>query len=558
MKLLGTGSDLRLLVRPVRSAVQPIARRAAAANSLDNEVAPQGDNGRRGDNWSLRLARVALLGQIAWLMAFSWVQFHRGALTRDFSTYNQGTWLIAHGHIDPYSTVMGFPLWRNNSEFILWPLSAVTYLPPEGLWLLWAQDAAVVATGWIAISWVAEFLSSESSGAWTNAGVLLAGVLWVSNLQVYATAAFDFHTEVFAACFAVLAGRNLWRGTTGRAWIWLVLLLLSGLVAVLYAVALGAVVLLARSGRDRPRVARRVGVVILLVALSWMLMLLLVHGDVGSELVQKYGYLAVGRAKPGIYQIVVGAISHPSQVVGHLWFNRHNLWANIAPSGLLGILCPWGLAMGAFATLPGALAAGNVFAAAAFQNFPCFAFVIFGTVVVLDGVGGARRAKWLGSVLAGVVGVSAGVWGFMAVPNYPSYWLAVSPKASRTLATVRALVPSGAEVVTSQGISGWFSSRGDVWVVMGLPDEIVVKRREVYFVLSSSVGLQTMSSSNTMALETWLERRGVAVLVDRDGISLLRLEVAGGPGSMLLPGVRSVCAAAGATARGAGGCYSNE
>ena len=255
---------------------------AVAPGDIGVEV---GD-GQRYGNWALQFARILLGAQFVWLLGFSWVEFHRGALTRDFSMYNQATWMIAHGHIDPYDTVMALQVWRNNGEFILWPLCLLAYLPPEGQWLLWAQDVAVAATGWVAVAWASELFRGKARFEYSS-GVLLAAILWVANPQVYATAAFDFHTEVFGACFAVLAGRELWRGRMWPAWAWLTLVLACGFVASSYAVALGAVVLVSGRGMARARAGRRVGGAVIVIALGWMMLLEMLHGNLASGLASK-------------------------------------------------------------------------------------------------------------------------------------------------------------------------------------------------------------------------------------------------------------------------------
>lgn len=505
-------------------------------------------------NWALLFARALLGAQFVWFVGFSWVEFHRGALTRDFSMYNQATWMIAHGHIDPYDTVMALRVWRNNGEFILWPLSLLTYLPPEGQWLLWAQDVAVVATGWVAVAWAAEVFRGKARSEYSS-GVLLAAILWVANPQVYATAAFDVHTEVFGACFAVLAGRELWRGRTRRAWCWLTLVLGCGFVTSSYAVALGAVVLVSGRGISRARAGRRVGGAMIVVALGWMTLLEMLHGNLASGLASKYGYLD-GGGHIGLLQIATGALWHPSRVFRQLWVDRNYLWTNLAPSGLLGLLTPWGLFMSMPVTFADALVGGtNFYASVGFQNFPAFAFVVFGTVVIFGRLVSTLSSKWLGGALVGCVLLWAGTSGGTTLATYPSYWLAVSPRAARVLTQVRARIPAGAEVIASQGISGWFSSRTDVQVVMGLPYEVAMDGRAVYFVLSPTAGLQTTSAANTLALRSWLVRRGARVLVDRDGVWLLRLDMEGGARSLLLPGASSACNRAGGSAKLAGGCY---
>jgi uncharacterized membrane protein len=469
--------------------------------------------------------------------------------------YNQATWMIAHGHLDPYDTVMALQVWRNNGEFILWPLFFLTYLPPEGQWLLWAQDVAVAATGWVAVAWASELLRGKT-GCEYSSGLLLAVILWVANPQVYATAAFDVHTEVFGACFAVLAGRELWRGRTWQAWAWLMLVLVCGFVASSYAVALGAVVLVSGGGRARARAGRRVGAAVMAVALGWMMLLGILHGNLGSGLASKYGYLAGGGAHIGILQIARGALWHPLRVIRQLWYNRSYLWANLAPSGLVGLLTPWGLFMSVPVTFADALVGGsNSFASAGFQNFPAFAFIVIGTVVIFGQLVSALNSKWLGGALVGCVLLWAGTSGGTSLATYPSYWLAVSSRAAQVLAEVRGRIPASAEVVASQGISGWFSSRTDVQVVMGLPYEVAMDGRVVYFVLSPTAGLQTTSAAGTLALKSWLVRRGAHVLVDRDGVWLLMLDTEGGSRLLLLPGASWVCNRAGSSAEVAGGCY---
>ena len=592
MKLFGGAAKVRRFVGRAPSLVQLMAPRAATAGAIGNEVSPQGTSGGRETQWALQgplgsrsfrdfagrvadaeaevtgsrckwavswglwLARVLLVGQFLWLAGFSWVEFHRGALTFDYSVFNQGAWLIAHGRFEPYDTVRGLPLWRNNGELILWPLSVLTYLPPEGLWLLWAQDLAVCVTGWVTVSWAAEFLAHRPRAWWRSTGVLLACVLWVANPKVYATAAFDFHTEVLGACFAVLAGRELWRGRARRAWAWLALVLATGFVASTYAAALGAVVLTLRHGPSRAGVSRRVGVGVVAVALGWMGVLILLHGNVASDLAAKYGYLAAGTRRSDVSQIAVSALTHPSRVLAQLRLNSRNLWANLAPNGLIGVLSPWGLFMVVLVTVPDTLVSGTNFASVGFQNFPAFAFVLFGTVVTFDRLLAALSAKWLGVVLAGCAALWAGLSGITVLPTYPSYWWAVSAKAGRTLALVRALIPPGAEVVASQGISGRFSSRGDALVIVGLPYEITTTGKVVYFVLSPTVGLQTTAPGNTLALKGWLESRGARVILERSDIWLLGLRTGGVARSLLLPGRSAVCRETGGSATSPGGCYS--
>jgi hypothetical protein len=190
-----------------------------------------------------------------------------------------------------------------------------------------------------------------------------------------------------------------------------------------------------------------------------------------------------------------------------------------------------------------------------FQNFPVIAFVLFGSVVMFERLVRALRTSWLGLLLV----VSATLWlltaGSTVLQRYPGYWISVRPETAVTLAEARAAIPRGAEVVVSQGISGRFSSRSDVRVIMGLPLEMPAERKAIYFVLSPTAGIQTTSPANTLALTTWLERKGAKVVVRGNDVWVLRLRVQGRSGRLLLPGVGSICELPGASARWSGGCY---
>ncbi len=104
--------------------------------------------------WARSVGWALLGAQLLGMLVFSTVQYKRFTLTGDFANYSQAWWAIAHGHLDPFSTGLGVPFWKNNGEFALWPLSLLFYLHPHPVVLLWVQDIVVVVTELIVFRWI--------------------------------------------------------------------------------------------------------------------------------------------------------------------------------------------------------------------------------------------------------------------------------------------------------------------------------------------------------------------------------------------------------------------
>ena len=54
----------------------------------------------------------------------------RFAITTDFGAYQQAAYLIAHGNLNPYSTVLLMQFWRNDTELLIWPLAMFVRIWP--------------------------------------------------------------------------------------------------------------------------------------------------------------------------------------------------------------------------------------------------------------------------------------------------------------------------------------------------------------------------------------------------------------------------------------------
>ena len=144
--------------------------------------------------------------------------------------------------------------------------------------------------------------------------------------------------DYLAMPFIVLLARDLCNDRR-RAWVWIFPLLISGDVAATYIAALGLGALLA--GR-RWRVR---GIILAAIGMVAALLITLVHGNLGSgQGLQAYGYLAaLGRHRGhlGVSSLVKGILLHPGGVVAEMWSKHRDIWATVAPSGLLGFGFVW-------------------------------------------------------------------------------------------------------------------------------------------------------------------------------------------------------------------------
>ena len=133
------------------------------------------------------------------MAAFSQVQASRGALTWDFSIYWQAVWLIAHGHLDPFSTLLGYPFYQSHFELIVWPMSLLYWAWPHPVLLKWIQDAALAGASLVAYLWVGEITNrSGLVGRPRALALLVAAGLLIANPWTYWAAGFDFHLETVA------------------------------------------------------------------------------------------------------------------------------------------------------------------------------------------------------------------------------------------------------------------------------------------------------------------------------------------------------------------------
>ena len=223
-----------------------------------------------------------LVAQWLGMIVFSTIQFNRFALTHDFAAYWQAIWLIAHGHWNPYSTVMGYPFLDNHFELIVYLIAPLVWLWPHASLLLYIQDTALISAEWIAWIWITASASSLERLP-RNTLKTLGICLLVLNPWTYWTSAFDFHTESLMALTIIGAAYALWRRNSRALTLWVGLTLLAGDVAALLVVGLGLTALLRREWRT--------SLSLVASGMTWLLIIGAIGANQGSVLLGSYGYL---------------------------------------------------------------------------------------------------------------------------------------------------------------------------------------------------------------------------------------------------------------------------
>ena len=461
--------------------------------------------------WLISIALVAL--QAALLIAWSSFQAHRFALGIDFSIYNQGAWLIAHGHLAPWSTIDGYPFARDHFTLLMWPISLIYAVVPRPTTLLVLQDLVSVGAGLVAIRWILEVLEYRLR---TTRGALGVGVVGLAvgtaltaiilDPWVWQADSFDFHMEAFSALLIVLASRDFWRHRPQRALVWCGLTLLSGDLGGLLVVGLGLSVIVAASG------FRRWGVVALALGVAWTGT---VHGlglAHGSNLAD-YSALVYTTPHPGpvtMFDLVRAVALHPTRVYGAVKAKSGLYYQNLIPTGFLGLVNPWTFGVTNIVLLSTALIGPPIYLQSGFQCLPAYALGLVGTVLTVVAIlthGDPRSHRRLRRGVAAVIGVAvlAQVVGLAVVmlPRNSSNWVRISSTQADALGSVLAATPQDAQVIVSDGVMGRFSGREYVepipwWGGSAYP----IRSREVVFVVVPEAGIESIPPAS--------ERRALA------------------------------------------------
>ncbi len=475
----------------------PAGYEASGTGAVVSETAGAGAR-RAGSAQSYRFDRLGWVGvalllvQGLAMLAWSTLLWQRFTLSWDYGLEYQALWLIAHGHFDPFSTLFGAPFWQLHLVLMTWLLAPLGLIAPNGPGLLWVQDLCLVGAEVVAWRWIREVTATRLGGQ----GRLLAGiglVLLLANPWAWWSISFDYHIQVVAVLFAMLAAYDL-AHERHRVWLWVVLTILCGNVAATWVAGLGLAALLA--GRRW----RLQGIALFALGSTWVVLVTVIHADTGGSVITVYGYLAgpgLG-VTPDLMSLVSGIAAHPTGVFAALWRHRLDIWANLAAGGLIGIASPWALGLALPILLADDLALGNSFARPLFQSVLLYVVVPLGTVLVLTRM--HRRWPRLALGLGALLVANAVAWSVVWAPQIPVTWLRVSPAAAAVLAQADGAIPPSAEVVASQGVVGRFSDRVLVYAALEASQRISLRTRDTWWVVAPSVGIETESSAAGAAL----------------------------------------------------------
>lgn len=470
-----------------------------------------------------------LLLQLVALLIWSTLVYHRYALTYDYSVYHQAWYEIAHGNLNPYDNIQGFPFWQLHGEFIFWPLALFYWVWPHDVMLLWIQDAALVGAKAVAFTWICEMVAKRRVGGHATWLIAIGLLLLIVNPWTWYAVAWDYHSEQVAVLFLLLLLRDLANGRR-RAWAWAGAILVCGDVAVTYVVGAGI------GAAAYNRKSRRRGLMIACTGAVAFVTLSLIHANLGSgHGLQTYDYLAgvTAGSMPSATTLVKGVLTHPLVTLQTMASKGGDILANLAPSGFVGLFFVPVLPVVAIVLLANNLYPGLLFAAPGFQSLPIYILLPVGTVGVLAWA--VRHHKIMTFLLAGMVAVQAIFWTAVWAPRVPGDWLRVPAATAATLSAVQARIPGNAEVIVSQGVSGRFSSRTNIIPVMG-PSKLPVQA-DTWFIIVPTVGIETETTASAMAfIDELAGPIGARLVIHANGVWAFRWRPPSGVTTVTVPG----------------------
>ncbi|MGP6189348.1 MAG: DUF2079 domain-containing protein [Vulcanimicrobiaceae bacterium] len=421
--------------------------------------------------------------QFVLLVSVSIYETAHASLTWDFATYYQAFWLIAHGDMQPFSSLGHIPFSQIHANFLMWPLAALGALDSAPLTLKLLQDVALSGASLVALLWSGEILAQRVENA-PHRRLILKGILLtlVLNPWTYASNAFDFHFYSISALALLGLGRALFRGRAPEAFLWALLGISAGDVTAtqVCACAFGIAFCVRRARPAALAITAAAGVWFAYVARSG-----LVKGDILSV---NYGYLARGVQDVTPFDVLFGLLTRPQIVADKIAAHWDILYANLAPGGFAGLFSPLTgvpIALTLFENVMSSTPA-SFYISPGGQNCPVYLLMVPGLAASLGWVYqrlGPRQAFGLTLLAA----VNAAGWFYAMSPILTERWnRSVSDDSIAQIARIERLAGSDGEVIASQRIVGALAGRRNVY---GLPlDETVPLATRTFVAILSTDG----------------------------------------------------------------------
>ncbi len=469
----------------------------------------------------IRIAGLVLLGiQLLAMVAWSTVLWSHFVLRMDYAQYHGAWWLIGHGDLNPTNIgpTGGYGFWQNDFELMMWPLGLLALVAPHGPVLGILQDVAVAVAEAVVFLWMWELVENHAAGRIRIVAVSVGLALLLANPWTWQSVSFDFHMEPVGLAFIVLAARLLTKGKR-IGWLFVLLAAMCGDATAAWLVGLGIGMVI-----SAPRSWRR-GFGVAAAGAGYLVLSAALHGDMGGNPAHLYGYLAgAGVVAPTLGDVVKHLLAHPRVAISTLWAHRVDIYANVAPAGLVGLANP--LALGLWlVTLPIVdLASGSNFAQPLYQEIALYVLIPLGSVCVLIAI--LRRFPPIGLAFGVILVANAVTWSAVWAPIIYRRWLDVPAPTAAVLRSLQVRIPPTAEVAASHGVVGRFSDRRFDYQISAAGEPVPIGSHDTYWIVVPQVGAETEPSSAALAVIAELADHWHAQLIlHRGGVWAFHWEV---------------------------------
>jgi hypothetical protein len=390
---------------------------------------------------------------LAWI---SIAEVARRSLMWDFAVYYQAFYLIANGHLDGFESLTGLPFLKIHGNLLMWPLGVVGAISSAPLTLKLISDGAAALATLVGLEWAREIVEHEApkNDKVTAAAIVICCVaVAVLNPWTYQSNAFDFHFYAISALAAVGLGRALYNGTKGPALAWMLLGISAGDVSttIVTATALGLALVLPY--------ARQTGFSLAVAGAIAFAAIHLQGFAVGDELARNFPYVHGAHGSPNVFAVLSWLLAHPAFVASKFAGHADALYANLSPSGFIGLACP-------FTALPIVLIlfenamTTNVhdFIWPGNETAPVYYLMLPGLAWTLVWMARLRLAKFVAPACLLVVANCAG-WFYVWFPLVQPQWIRVAPAAAATLDSLHDRLGDNDEVIASDRFVGSLADR---------------------------------------------------------------------------------------------------
>lgn len=441
----------------------------------------------------VRMNKFQLTGaatQFFVLVVISLAKWHFFNLTQDFALYAQAAFLIAHGHWNPFSTILGYHFVANDLELLIWPIGVVVSLTHSIFSLLIIQSVAIATSTFLCLKWVGSLVVHIEDRRSRKLLLYVGTILLGFSPWIYWSASFDVHLEPIVLPFLIMAARSFWEGRNHRGTVFALIVLGGGTASIPYISGIGLMLLF--------RKRFTVGVLLLLgpaIALVIVEHLISLRGVSLSAFYSGYVSSQTG-GNISLLTIISGILHHPLLVLKTLWNVRANMWGELSSAGLLGLASPIGLGVPFIVLMENNLilaharVTGLLFGTP--QSYQGIAIAFFGALGTIDVLKRLHKplSQRLWTPIVILLGANTLIWSITWMPRISSQYITNIPESavSGLNVALRQSTP-GTEVVASNAFIGRFAARKHIYLAGVAAYHIPVVSHRILFVLSAYDGI---------------------------------------------------------------------